>query len=361
MAIYTLNIQGFKSIKHAQIRFDQLNVLIGQNGAGKSNLLSGIRLLSHFENGTLSKYVGEEGGANQLLFDGVTRTNNLLIKAVFGPYENNFFGIEVILSPDKNDSLFADKVVVGQCSQDGLFVNSLESNNIAGASYGRLVGKGYDQMNTILKTTFVYHFNDTSITSPLRRICDVNDNFWLKQDGSNIAAIIFKMYQDKGVVFKILESTISSVFPEFEEFVFPLDSENREKVFLSWKEKERGLNFRVSGFSDGTLRFIALVVAILQPAKLPVIILDEPEIGLHPAAIQKLTSLIRSYSIRTQFIIATQSVTLLNQFDANNIIVAERTLNSSAFKKLDQKLLTDWLDDYSIGELWEKNVLGGRP
>lgn len=118
-------------------------------------------------------------------------------------------------------------------------------------------------------------------------------------------------------------------------------------------------------FSDGTIRYIALATLLLQPKEtMPnVIIIDEPELGLHPFAIIQLAEMIKEASINTQVIIATQSPGLVDEFEANQITIIERDEDSESTlaRKLDEEELSEWLTNYSLSELWNKNVLGGRP
>ena len=115
--------------------------------------------------------------------------------------------------------------------------------------------------------------------------------------------------------------------------------------------------------SDGTLRCIALFTALGQPVEsLPAFLsIDEPELGLHPAALGILASLVRSTSTHAQILLATQSPALLDLFDPQDVVVAERAQGATTFRRLDPDQLAGWLEDYSLSELYDKNVLGGRP
>jgi predicted ATPase len=158
----------------------------------------------------------------------------------------------------------------------------------------------------------------------------------------------------------MIEYTISSVAPFFEKFDLEPDSKNPDVIFLNWLEKGSDEYFNAHHLSDGTLRFIALTTLLLQPVLPSTIILDEPELGLHPFAISKLAGMIKKAAVQSQIIIATQSVNLVNEFSADDIIVANREDNQTVFKRQSEESLKTWLEDYSIGELWEKNVIGGR-
>jgi predicted ATPase len=230
--------------------------------------------------------------------------------------------------------------------------SSLKDNNI---------GIGF-WVNQYLNTLKIYHFHDTSITAALRSSCNVNDNRYLKENGSNLPAFLYHLKQKHNQNFIRIERVIQSVVPFFERFDLQPDNNNITEISLVWTEKNHADNyFDATNFSDGTIRFIALVTLLLQPNLPKTIIIDEPELGLHPFAINKLAGLIRKASASSQIIIATQSVELVNNFEPNEIIAVDRQNNQSVFNRLDKENLKDWLDNYSIGELWNKNIIGARP
>ena len=151
------------------------------------------------------------------------------------------------------------------------------------------------------------------------------------------------------------------IAPFFEEFRLAPSKLNENKIRLEWKEKGSDAYFNASSLSDGTLRFICLATLLLQPQLPAVVLLDEPELGLHPAAVTLLADLLGSAATRTQVIVATHSVTLVNQFEPDSVWTVDREDNQSVFRHLSQTDMSAWLNDYGLGELWEKNVLGARP
>jgi predicted ATPase len=161
--------------------------------------------------------------------------------------------------------------------------------------------------------------------------------------------------------FNNIRDTIRQVAPFFDEFRLQPSKLNESKIKLEWKEKGSDAYFNASSLSDGTLRFICLATLLLQPELPSMVLLDEPELGLHPAAVTLLADLLASASTRTQVIVATQSVTLVNQFTPNDVWTVDRSDNQSAFRHLNDTDMSNWLEDYGLGELWEKNVLGARP
>jgi predicted ATPase len=213
----------------------------------------------------------------------------------------------------------------------------------------------------IQKSFKIYHFHDTSFNSKMKIPCNISDNKMLREDGSNLASFLYYLKNNCEQEFKIIEAVIKSIAPFFEKFDLEPDKNNKNQIQLEWKEINSDMYLNAHNFSDGTLRFIALTTLLLQPQPPKIIIIDEPELGLHPFALNKLASMIKVASNKSQIIVSTQSVNLINNFDAENIIVVDRKDNQSVFCRLKQNELKTWLEDYSVGDLWEKNVIGGQP
>ena len=207
----------------------------------------------------------------------------------------------------------------------------------------------------------LYHFHDTSDSAKIKQTCDLEDNQILQPDAGNLAAFLFKIKEKNPDNFSNIEDTIKLAAPFFEGFNLQPSRLNEEKIKLEWKEKGTDDYFNASSLSDGTLRFMCLATLLLQPELPSTIILDEPELGLHPYAITVLADLLRAASHNAQVLVSTQSVTLVNQFSLENLIIVDRVDDQSVFKRPDKKEMDKWLDEYGLGDLWEKNLLGGRP
>ncbi|HSV65797.1 MAG TPA: AAA family ATPase [Mycobacteriales bacterium] len=152
---------------------------------------------------------------------------------------------------------------------------------------------------------------------------------------------------------------MQQVAPFFRDF--GLQPAPAETILLRWRPVDSDVVFSANQLSEGTLRFICLATLLLSPEPPRLVVLDEPELGLHPYAIVQLAGVLRSASVRGQFIVATQSVTLMNQFELPDLIVVERRDGAFVFDRPPPDSLREWLDEYSLGELWEKNLIGDRP
>lgn len=218
-------------------------------------------------------------------------------------------------------------------------------------------------MRDHLNSWRLYHFHDTSSTSPMKKTADVNDNRYLRPDGSNLAAFLYYLREKHEASYSLIRRTVQRVAPFFDDFQLEPQKLNPDKIRLEWRHKGSDAYFNAPSLSDGTLRFIALATLFLQPESYrpSVILVDEPELGLHPYAITLLASLIKQASASTQVIISTQSPLLLDHFQPEDVLVADRVDGGTQFTRLDPAKLASWLEDYSLGQLWEKNELGGRP
>jgi predicted ATPase len=234
----------------------------------------------------------------------------------------------------------------------------------SGAKESKLKTDGHisaRQVTLDLENYRVYHFHDTSDSAPMRGSSDVDDNRFLRAQAENLAAFLYWLQERQPTHLANVQETVRQIAPFFDRFRLAPLKLNPSKIRLEWQEKGTDAYFNASALSDGTLRFICLATLLLQPTLPPLVLLDEPELGLHPAAITLLAALLDSASTRTQVIIATQSVTLVNQFEPGKVWTVDREGHESVFRHLSEEQMTGWLDDYALGELWEKNVLGARP
>jgi predicted ATPase len=369
MSIYSIQIQNFKSIRDSgDVRVKQLNVLIGPNGAGKSNFISFFKFLNMLFQQQLQNHVAKRGRADGFMYFG-RKSGFIAGKVVFTNEENKISNrYRFKMEPDQSNSLFfteefSDYNMQAQISNSVSW--SVYRINMGGSVETKLHEVVNSKRTDFLKDFFqsfrVFHFHDTSDSSKLKGFCNTTDNEYFVEDGSNLPAFLYRMKQTASKSYKILELTIKSIAPFIDSFYLQPDNLNPNQIELRWKEKEHENLFNAYSLSDGTLRFICLCTLLLQPAPPNTIIIDEPELGLHPYAIEKLGAMVKSASIKAQIIVSTQSINLVDQFTADDIIVVDRENDQTVFKRQSEEELAVWREEYSLGELWSKNLLGGTP
>lgn len=361
-----ITVRGFKSIASVEkLPLLPINVLIGPNGSGKSNFIGVFSFLHAIREGGLNDYVRKAGGAEELLYFGSRVTDEIRIHISFRQEVNQY---ELILKPTAEDSLYPAREWVYYWQKQKYrspYSESLtprENGQEAGISDHK-ASRIADWVRLRLGRWRLYHVHDTSSASPMRKTAKLNDNAFLRPDGSNLPPFLYLLQQKHSAAYDMIRRTVQRVTPFFDDFELRPDPLNEETIRLSWKHKNSDKYFGVSSLSDGTLRFIVLATLFLQPEEFrpSVILIDEPELGLHPHAITMLASLVRQASAKTQVILSTQSSLLLDHFQPEDVLVAERVDENTQFTRLDSSKLAAWLEDYSLGQLWEKNELGGRP
>jgi predicted ATPase len=362
--LYKAHIKGFKSIKDQELEFGALNVVIGGNGAGKSNLIEVFSFLSQIYEQRLQAYTGESGGANSILHFGRKTTKSLYVKVEFANSEtdSNLYSFELI--PTDNDRFLFEKECTYYWDKKSYPTSAYNDGFWSGHEEAR-VSKEKTRVSRYVRNHLnsyrIYHFHDTSSSAPVKQTGDLEDNRYLRPDAGNLAAFLYMLQETEPDYYENIKDTIKQIAPFFGDFRLRPSALNKEKIRLEWVEKGSDTYFSAASFSDGTLRFICLATLLLQPDLPSLVLIDEPELGLHPAAIQVLSGLLLSAATRTQLIVSTQSVTLINQLSPENIFVVDREDGESVFRHLKDDDMSSWLDDYGLGELWEKNVLGGRP
>lgn len=362
--IERIEIFNYKSIKNAHIDLTKLNILIGANGAGKSNFISFFELTQHLLNQRLGRYMLEHGGIDSMLYHGRKESDSISSLIDFENRNAFTFKLRPTAGPkayiEYTRDYFNNKGLSDKQYQDSWHPCNWDSN----VEESEILNKPQwraEYIRVFLHSFTVYHFHDTSLSSPMRHPSRVGDNEFMRHDGSNIAAYLYRLKDKDETTYNLIESTIRSIAPYFKRFKLIPNKNMEGFISLEWEEKDSDMYLDATNLSDGTLRFIALATLLLQPNLPHTIIIDEPELGLHPAAINKLGALIKRASAKNQLIIATQSIELINNFSIDDLIIVERNNNQSTFSRLNEEDFSNWRDEYSVGELWEKNVIGGRP
>ncbi len=360
-ALDRIEIKGFKSIRDMDLELGSLNILIGANGSGKTNFISAFELLNNIVEGNLQLFVAQSVGVDGLLYFGQKVTDEIFIRLDYGI--NDY---QARLVPSAQDILiFADE----RCWYHGEgYDKPYEVWLGRGHKETQLHEEAKKQSGRIaryvlkrLKSYRIYHFHDTSASAKAKQPGHIDDNTELRPDASNLAAFLYLLRETQREHYDRLVKTIRLAAPFFDDFRLRPAPRNPDTIKLEWREKGSDAYFDAHSLSDGTLRFMSLATLLLQPTLPSTILIDEPELGLHPYAITLLASMLRSAANKAQVIVSTQSVSLVNQFGPEDIVVVDREEGESKFKHLEAQKIESWLEDYGLGDLWEKNILGGRP
>jgi len=369
MQLKTVTIRGFKSIEVLEdFKPRKLNVLIGANGAGKSNFVDFFRMLRALADEAFQKFVNNQGGGDGLFFLGPQFTREISAHLEFG---DNVYEFSLIPTAGSGIQISEERVQYtgghGYGSLRSISTGTMESslkkrhdepaNSPWGTGRG-VPGHVYDAVSNWT----VYHFHDTSKLAPMRREQPLRDYEHLRHDASNIAAYLYHLSVSSKNSYDLIRDTVRLIAPFFDDFLLrPEKRGDSDLIRLEWRQKGSDFPFQPYHLSDGSIRFVCLATALMQPSPPAAIVIDEPELGLHPYAISILADLIRSASERTQVIISTQSPTLLDYFEPQDVVIVNRVQGRSIFERLDNKALQQWLEEYTVGELWQKNVVRGGP
>jgi predicted ATPase len=357
-----IEIEGYKSMKSVKIELDSINVLIGNNGSGKSNFVSFLKMVNAIFSGHLQNFVLTEGKADNLFYLGRKHTEKVRGRLVFSKEgEDNNYTYSFTLKDTKDGGVFIEKEIFGFNNKyDDFYWNTVENLNCEESKIIEIGEYKSLFLSNYLTGFNIYHFHDTSSSSKLRAACDINDNLYLKPDGRNLSAILFFIKQKYPKRYKRIENAVKLIAPFIDHFILGPNVLDENMIELRWAEtSDVDSNFSAHQLSDGTIRFIALTTVLLQPKLPDIIVIDEPELGLHPKAVSILSGMIKSASLQSQIIISTQSVNLVDEFSPDEIIIVEREggKNPTVLSRLNSGLLKTWLEDYTIGDLWERNIL----
>ncbi|MGD1073920.1 MAG: AAA family ATPase [Bryobacteraceae bacterium] len=355
-----IGVGGFKSIRDLQpLELHPINVFVGANGAGKSNLISFFRLLKAIGRARLQAFVRQAGGADTLFYYGTKVTPRLSISLEFEGKTGSrkYF---TWLASTETDSVFREEQVDERatthlpCTRRSLGSGHRETF---------LDASGSPEFADLLGQIGVFHFADTSESAPIRRRSGIDDNRELHHDGGNLAAFLFAIRETQPEYYRRIVTTIQQVAPFFDDFALAPLKLDLKSVQLDWRDRDSEYPFGSHQLSDGTLRTMALIALLAQPeSDLPsVIVIDEPEIGLHPYALEIVAALVKSASVHTTIVLATQSAGLVNYFAPEDIVTVTRDKAESKFERQNAVSLAAWLQDYSMGEIWERNLIGGTP
>ncbi|MDX6500788.1 MAG: hypothetical protein QOG23_4048 [Blastocatellia bacterium] len=362
-----VELNGFRSIKEADVSLGALNILIGANGAGKSNFVSFFKMMNEMMGERLQQFVSTTGRAQSNLYFGPKVTPQLTARLEFEAKNGSDTYFMRLFHAAADTLVFAEETLsflrknwTGHPQEVSLGTGHQETRVGQAAKEGDRVAT---VLRKLLNNCRVFHFHDTSQTALVRQYHYIGDHRFLMPDAANLAAVLYRWKEGTDSVYERIVRTIRQIAPFFDDFDLWPQGTGGKDIILNWRHRKSDLIFGPHQLSDGTLRAICLITLLLQPEdELPLlIVVDEPELGLHPYALNVIASLFQAAAHHTQVLISTQSSTFLDNFQPEDIIVVERDGEASKFTRPDAVALGEWLDEYSLGEVWEKNVIGGGP
>ncbi len=348
-----IKVEGFKSIKEINLPLKPLNIIVGPNGVGKSNFIGVFKLLYKIVSLDLQKYVLSCGGAERFFHFGSKNTDKIKIELGFKC--NTYRAILEHAIPDT--LVFAQEMAFygewgSSIENKGGLESKLKSSNEYKVVYTERYLHGFR----------VYHFHDTSDSALIKKNCSISNQSFLQANGENLAAMLYRFKEYYKEDYDNIVNVIKMVAPFFQDFI--LEPDDAGNIMLKWKQYGSDTVFDANYLSDGTLRFMALSTLLLQPDQFipSTVLIDEPELGLHPYALKVLAEQMKRVAARGKQIVATsQSVTFINEFSYEDIVVADRQKEQSVFRRLEENEVKNWLDEFAMGDIWEKNIIGGTP
>lgn len=374
-SLQKIAIRGFKSIRELEaLDLRPLNVLIGPNGGGKSNFIELLRMLSSIPRGHLQSFASTHGGPGNILFCGRNeRSMSVEVKLYFGS-----FSYQCTLVPSEKTLIFQGEMVtidlpynqpiaIHHATPEMLRKSTPRVPTKSGHSeseFSKLDSKSDDTELIAVMDAMdgfrLFQFHDTLNKVQVRYSQSMYDRAVLEPNGKNLLSTLEYISVRFPDHYRAIVSTIQVACPFFGDFIFPQDSTGDTDVkWYRMEDRNTLLSFR--SLSRGTVRFIALATLLLQPSELQphVMLIDEPELGLHPLALTLLGEMLTAASDNRQLIVATQSADLISEMQPENVIVVDRRAEESVFSRLKTSELADWLPDFSLGELWKSNLFGG--
>ncbi len=371
--IESVHIRGFRSLANVEVNdIPKAAVFIGANGSGKSNFIRFFEMISWMlRSRRFAEFVKIQGGADDQLFGGNRVTsrieaeirmrtdkgrNDYQFKLSHADTDSLYFSEECFRFNGNDHTGEAPWYSLGGTHEEAKIVEAAQA--VKPQDFNPATAR---VIVNLLRECSVYQFHDTSNYSNFKKRWDVEDNNYLRAHGGNLAAILHRLEREDINRFEWINNQIRRILPVFDRFEI---EESYGKVLLRWKAQGMDKTFGAHLTSDGSLRFFALATLLNLPSgMLPnILLLDEPELGLHPAAVSLVGGMIKSLSVDRQIFVATQSPLLVDEFDLDEIFVLELQDGRTKFRKLKSDDYQAWLDDsFTTGELWQTNLIGGRP
>jgi predicted ATPase len=343
-----ISIKGYKSMEDCDIKLKSLNILIGPNGAGKSMFIELLNMINSLFDGRLQEYVSDHGGPNELLRYGSSVTSRIEIGLFFDKRH-----YRAVLEPSDDGRLFFAEECVGSGGQEDL--------NISGGHFETRIREYENEIADV--NCQVFSLTNIGRNSPIRQPRPIGPCEKLSFDGSNLAPYLYNLKESHyGDYLKIIKR-LRIIAPFFGDFYLVPDKDRPDVISLKWLELGCDVPLSPNSLSDGMLRFACLLAIFRYPKEREpdIVLIDEPDLSLHPKALELLYHIMQLVSEYRQVVISTQSAELIDKFNADDIVIADRTGGKTSFHRIDEDELEEWLKNKTITELWANSIIGGQP
>jgi len=368
-----ISIKGFRRLADVELELRPLNVLIGANGIGKSSFLDALSLLSSAAHGSLSRAISDLGGMSALVtYDrgpGLSFDISMEVKdhaplryALRLKLQGTGYSIvEEVLRQGSFKHMVShpgsvryfnvlDKLVEPTWDHDPLETSLSE--------VPRVLEEPGDFRSRLASSTF-YHLLNVEPRSPVRVPQPIRPATLPGKDGEDLVSCLYNLRESDRDRFEAIEDALHAAFPGFERLDFPPIAAGT--LAMTWRDKNFSQPFYTHQLSEGMLRFLWLATLLQSPGLTALTLIDEPEVSLHPELLNLLADLFREASRRTQLVIATHSDRLVRFLKPEEVIVMDATDDGMAQLTWADKLdLKEWLDEYSLDEVWRRGLIGGR-
>lgn len=355
LSVNEVTIQGFRSLREvSKLKLTRLSVLAGLNGTGKSNVLRFFELLSEFQSRKTQHCLRQRTFENDKIFNRINDTVCLIQSIIFIKSAEGHYDYRFTLKQDHSNA--PQLLEEAYRHVDTLQSQTAEWKMPPVLASGSLPQECSDSavrtIRHLFRHCFLYWFPGALDSATIYQRCDIQDCMRLRPNGSNLAAILYDLHENDYARYRLIGDQIRRVVPAFEEFVFEPAGDT---VGLCWKSRGIDKVFTSTHTSNSTLRLFCLVTLLNLPDdRLPaLLLLDEPDSGLHPHAVRLIGSMIRRVSEKHQVILTTQSPCLVDCFDLESLLIADYRNGETILKNIDKAKYREWLDNgYRPSDIW---------
>lgn len=388
MSIFeNIRVQGFRRLHDVDLKLKPLNVMIGANGCGKTTLLDVLALLAASASGNLNETIRDFGGVDSNLTNLIAakadRARFMAFDLAMSVPGRAPIAYHIALSPKGVAYEIAEETLTQQRTpttptpfkyfeshhedvryfppNDGLLIPNWEYNPLESSlsQVPKMFQEPEDFRRRLASSTH-YHVLDVSQRAPVRLPQQMREARLPGKDGEDLVSCLYTLRETDPDSFETIEDTLRAGFPDFERLNFPPVAAGT--LAMTWKDTTSKNPFYMHQLSEGTLRFLWLVTLLQSPGLTAVTLIDEPEVSLHPELLSLLAELMREASQRTQLIVATHADRLVRSLKPEEVLAMNVNDDGAAEMTWANDLdLQQWLDEYTLDEVWRLGRMGARP